>query len=92
MGILKVGCGNLISKESEGVSPNCWLEPAEEVSLKLLLPQGEALTEDVHPSHGCESCQFIAQLLRHPEFCVYDSLDGRGVVENWDIVPLTSNK
>ena len=28
-----VGCGNLIGKESEGVSTNCRLEPLEEVLL-----------------------------------------------------------
>ena len=33
------------------------------VSLQLPLPQREALTEDVHPSHGCESSEFTAQLL-----------------------------
>ena len=51
--IPKVGGGSLISKESEGVSTNCQLEPVEEVSPQLLLPQREPPTEDVNPSHGC---------------------------------------
>ena len=50
------------------------------------------LTEDIHPNRGCESCDFTGQLWQHPEFCVYDSLEGRGAVELWDIVRLPSNK
>ena len=78
--IPNVVCSNLISKEAEGVSTGCRLELVDGVSLQVMLPQRAALTEDVHPSHGCESCQFMAQLLQHPDFCVYDSLDGRGAV------------
>ena len=53
------------------------------VSLQLPLPKAK----DFHRSRGCESCEFIAQLLQHPEFCMYDSLDGRSVVKYWDKLP-----
>ena len=86
-----MGCGNLSSKGSEEVSTNCWLEPVQGVLLELL-PQREPSTEEVNPSHGCESCQVIAQLLQHPEICVYDLLDGIDVVECWDMVRSPSNK
>ena len=33
--IPKVGCGNQVSKESEGVSTNWWLEPVEEVPCRV---------------------------------------------------------
>ena len=42
--IPKVGCGNQISKESEGVSMSCRLELVDGVSLLLSLTQREALT------------------------------------------------
>ena len=73
--IAEVGRGKLISKKSEGVSTSCLLKQVEVTSLQLLLPQRVPPTVDVNPSHGCESCQFKAQLLQHPEFCVSDFLD-----------------
>ena len=40
--------------------------------------------------HGCEKCSFIDQLLQHPEFCVYDLLNGVGMVEFRDVIRLPS--
>ena len=60
--ISQVVCGNPISKESEAVCMSCRLELVG-VSLYLPLPQREALAEHVTPSHWCESCEFMAQVL-----------------------------
>ena len=49
-------------------------------------------TVDVNPVHGCANCYFISQLLQQPEFCVYDLLDGVGILEFWDVIGLPSNK
>ena len=42
---------------NEEVSTTCKLELVD------VVPQREALAEDVHPSCGCESCEFKDQLL-----------------------------
>ena len=61
--ISKVVCGKSISKERQGFSMSCRFELVEGPSQWLPLPQREALAEDVHPSHGCDRCEFVAQLL-----------------------------
>ena len=68
--------GGLWQSDDQGKRGSRWLELVDGVSMLLPLPQLEVLAEDVHPSHGCESCEFISQLLQHLQFCVYDSLDG----------------
>ena len=65
--ISKVSRGTLISNDGEEFSKDCRLKPNDGVAIwsLLLFPQLEP-TEDVHPSHGRECCQFITQLLQHP--------------------------
>ena len=46
-------------------------------------------TVDVHPVHGCEYFDFIAQLLQYPELRVYDLLDSVG---GTDVIGLSSRK
>ena len=86
-----MGYCKLIGKEGEGVSECCVLFLKERASL-LLLPQGMSPTVDVDTVHGCECCYFIAQLLQHPEFPVYDLLNGVAVMEFWDVIRLLSQK
>ena len=47
---------------------------------------------NVDPIHGCEHCCFIAELLQHPEFPVYDLLNGVAVKEFWDVIRLSLYK
>ena len=53
--------GGLWQSDDQGKRGSRWLELVDGVSLLLPLPQLEVLAEDVHPSHGCESCEFISQ-------------------------------
>ena len=57
-----------------------------------LLPQGMSPTVGVNPIHGCEYYCFTAQLLQHPELCVYNLLDGARIMEFWDVIGLSSHK
>ena len=57
--------------------------------LPVEVGRGMPPTVDVN-SVQCEKCYFIAQLLQHPEFCVYDLLDGEGIMEFWDVIGLSS--
>ena len=61
--IRDVGCGKLISKESEGVSASCLLKSAEGIPVKMLL-QRTPPTDNVNPTLGCKpSCCNILKAL-----------------------------